>query len=141
MAEALIIGGNKYKGRDNVKFSVCRYGNVCGSTGSVVPIFKKMIAEGAKELPITDEKMTRFWLKMDNAIRFVLESLDKMQGGEIFIPKIPSIRLVDLCKAFDMPYKIIGLRCQEKIHEKLTYDYSSDKNNFLTIDEIRELIK
>jgi UDP-N-acetylglucosamine 4,6-dehydratase len=142
MAEALIIGGNKYKGRDNVKFSVCRYGNVCGSAGSVMPKFKKLISEGAKELPITDEKMTRFWFKMDNAIRFVLESLDKMQGGETFIPKIPSIRLVDLCKAFDMPYKVVGLRCKEKLHEKLTAYYDSGTNpEFLNIDEIKESIK
>jgi UDP-N-acetylglucosamine 4,6-dehydratase len=140
MAEAIVIGGNKYKGRDDVRFSVCRYGNVCGSAGSVVPLFKKLIAEGAEWLPLMDERMTRFWLKMDKAVEFVLESLDKMQGGEVFIPKIPSIRIVDLCKAFDMPYKVIGLRCVEKLHEKLTADYSSDQNEFLTIEQIKESI-
>jgi UDP-N-acetylglucosamine 4,6-dehydratase len=140
MAEAIIIGGNKYKGRDDLRFSVCRYGNVCGSAGSVVPLFKKLIAEGAEWLPLMDERMTRFWLKMDKAVEFVLESLDKMQGGEVFIPKIPSIRIVDLCKAFDMPYKVVGLRCAEKLHEKLTADYSSDQNEFLTAEQIKELL-
>lgn len=140
MAEAIVIGGNKYKSLDDVRFSVCRYGNVISSNGSVVPLFKKLISEGAKELPLTHPEMTRFWFPMPEAIRFVLNCIDKMQGGETFIPKIPSIRLVDLCKAFDMPYKIIGLRCQEKLHEKLTADYSSDKNEFLSIKQIKESI-
>lgn len=140
MAEALVIGGNKYKGKDDIRFSVCRYGNVINSAGSVVPIFKKLIAEGAEWLPITDEKMTRFFFPMSDAIEFVLDSLDKMQGSEIFIPRISSVRIVDICKALNMPYKVIGLRCQEKIHEKLTADYSSDKNEFLTIEQIKELL-
>jgi UDP-N-acetylglucosamine 4,6-dehydratase len=140
MAEALIIGGNKYRGMNDIRFSVCRYGNVCGSNGSIVPIFKKLIAEGEEYLPVTDEHCTRFWYPMKDAIEFVLDSLERMQGGETFIPKIPSIRIIDLCAAMDKPYKIIGLRGKEKIHEKLTTDYSSDKNEFLTIEQIRELL-
>jgi UDP-N-acetylglucosamine 4,6-dehydratase len=140
MAEALIIGGNKYKGTSDTRFSVCRYGNVAGSNGSVLPIFKKLIAEGAEYLPVTDDRCTRFWYPMKDAIEFVLDSIEKMQGGEVFIPRIPSIRIIDLCAALNMPYKVVGLRCQEKIHEKLTADYSSDKNEFLTIEQIKESI-
>lgn len=142
MAERIVLGGNKYKSSDNISFSVCRYGNVSGSNGSVIPLYKKLIADGAKYLPVTDEKMTRFWMSMETALKFVLDSIDKMQGGEVFIPRdIPSIRITDLCAAFDKPYKIIGLRCNEKIHESLEEGYSSDNNRFLTIDEIKELIK
>jgi UDP-N-acetylglucosamine 4,6-dehydratase len=141
MAEAIVIGGNKYKGMNDTRFSVCRYGNVVGSDGSVVPIFKKLIAEGAEYLPVTDERCTRFWYPMKDAIEFVLDSLDKMRGGETFIPKIPSIRIIDLCEAFGKPYKVIGLRCAEKIHEKLTADYDSGTNpEFLTVEQIRELL-
>jgi UDP-N-acetylglucosamine 4,6-dehydratase len=141
MAEALIIGGNKYKGTSDIRFSVCRYGNVAGSNGSVLPIFKKLIAEGAEYLPVTDEHCTRFWYPMKDAIEFVLDSLDKMQGGEIFIPRIKSIRIVDLCAALGMPYNIVGLRCKEKLHESLEQGYSSDQNKFLTIDEIKRSIE
>ena len=141
MAEALIIGGNKYRGKDDIRFSVCRYGNVAGSAGSVLPIFKKLIAEGTEYLPVTDERMTRFWFQMDKAIEFVLDSLDKMQGGEVFIPKIPSIRIIDLCEALGKPYKVVGLRCAEKLHEKLTADYDSGTNpEFLTIEQIKESV-
>jgi UDP-N-acetylglucosamine 4,6-dehydratase len=141
MAEAIVIGGNKYRGMNDIRFSVCRYGNVVGSAGSVLPIFKKLIAEGAEWLPITDEKMTRFWFQMEKAVEFVLDSLDKKQGGEVFLPKIPSIRIIDLCEAFGKPYKVVGLRCKEKIHEKLTTDYNSGDNEFLTIEQIKRSVK
>lgn len=141
MAERIVLGGNKYKSSDDIRFSVCRYGNVSGSNGSVIPLFKKLIAEGAEYLPVTDEKMTRFSMTMETALKFVLESINKMQGGEIFIPKdIPSIRIIDLCEAFGKPYKVIGLRCIEKLHESLEDGYSSDNNRFLTIDEIKEIL-
>lgn len=140
MAEAIVIGGNKYKSLDDVRFSVCRYGNVAGSAGSVLPIFKKLIEEGAEYLPITHPDMTRYWLPMSKAVELVLESLDKMQGGEIFIPKMRSIRLTDLCGALDMPYKVVGLRCREKLHEKIDENHSSDNNEFLTINQIKELL-
>jgi UDP-N-acetylglucosamine 4,6-dehydratase len=141
MAERIVLGGNKYKSSDDIRFSVCRYGNVSGSNGSVIPLYKKLIAEGTEYLPVTDERMTRFWMSMDAALKFVLDSIEKMQGGEVFIPRdIPSIRITDLCAAFGKPYKIIGLRCNEKIHESLDEGYSSDQNKFLTINEIKELI-
>jgi UDP-N-acetylglucosamine 4,6-dehydratase len=141
MAERIILGGNKYKSSDDIRFSVCRYGNVSGSNGSIIPLYKKLIEEGIEYLPVTDERMTRFWMSMDAALKFVLDSIEKMQGGETFIPRdIPSIRITDLCVAFGKPYKIIGLRCNEKIHESLDENYSSDKNIFLTIEQIKELI-
>jgi len=103
------------------RLSVVRYGNVVGSRGSVVPIFKKFIDEGSKELPITDDKMTRFWITIQQAVEFVLKSFERMNGGEIFVPKIPSIKLTDLAKAMapKLNYKIIGIRPGEKLHEKM----------------------
>lgn len=96
-----------------------RYGNVVGSRGSVVPFFKKLIASGSRELPITDDKMTRFWITQEEAIVFVVKSLQRMQGGEIFIPKIPSIRIIELAKAMapKLAQKIVGIRPGEKLHE------------------------
>ncbi len=141
MAEKLWINANATAADDNIRFSVCRYGNVVGSAGSVVPIFKKLIAEGAEYLPITDERMTRFWYPMESAISFVIDSLEKMQGGEIFIPRIPSIRIVDLAAAFGMPYRVVGIRPGEKIHEQLEPGYDSGSNPwFLTVEQIKETI-
>ena len=96
-----------------------RYGNVIGSRGSVVPFFKKILADGATELPITDPRMTRFWLRLEDGVAFVLKNFRRMQGGEIFIPKIPSMRITDLCEAIapGVPTKIIGIRPGEKLHE------------------------
>lgn len=111
-----IVGKNR-----DTKFSVVRYGNVVGSRGSVVPIFKDLIKQGNKELPITDIKMTRFWITLEQSVEFVLKSFNRMQGGEIFVPKIPSIKIVDLAKAMapKIKHKIIGIRPGEKLHEKL----------------------
>lgn len=141
LAEHLWLNANMTAANDDIRFSVCRYGNVCGSSGSVVPIFKKLITEGAEYLPITDERMTRFWMEMDKVLRFVEDSIESMEGNELFIPRLPSVLITDLCKALDMPYKIIGIRDGEKLHESLDIDYSSDNNTFLTIDEIKETIK
>lgn len=139
LAENLWINANKYAADDNIKFSVCRYGNVIGSNGSVVPLFKKLIAGGVTELPITHPEMTRFFFKMQYTLSFVQDSLEIMQGGETFIPKLPSVRITDLCKAFTMPYKVIGIRENEKLHEELEPGKSSLTNDwFLTVDEIKE---
>ena len=118
-SDKLFTAANNLVGDRITKFSVVRYGNVVGSRGSVVPFFKKMIENGAKELPITDERMTRFWLKLEDGIDFVLQAFRRMQGGEIFIPKIPSMRIMDLAKAIgpSVPTKIIGIRPGEKLHE------------------------
>lgn len=106
-------------GQDGPVFSVVRYGNVVGSRGSVVPFFNKLIAEGADHLPITDERMTRFWITLQQGVNFVLSSLASAKGGEVFVPKIPSMSTVDLAKSLapQLPHKIIGIRPGEKLHE------------------------
>jgi UDP-N-acetylglucosamine 4,6-dehydratase len=107
----------------------------------VVPVFKKLIEQGATELPITHPDMTRFWFKMDDVMLFVEDSLDKMQGGEIFIPKLPSVRITDLAAAFGLPYKVVGIREGEKIHETMGQEYDSGSNPwFLSVEEIKETI-
>lgn len=118
-SDKLFIAANNLVGYRRTKFAVVRYGNVVGSRGSVVPFFKKLIEDGAKELPVTDERMTRFWLKLEDGVMFVLKNFLRMQGGEIFVPKIPSMRIVDLVKAMApaLSMKIIGIRPGEKLHE------------------------
>lgn len=118
-SDKLFTAANNLVGDRVTRFAVVRYGNVVGSRGSVVPFFKKLIADGAKELPITDERMTRFWLKLEDGVDFVLKNFQRMQGGEIFIPKIPSMRILDLAKAIapEAGIKIIGIRPGEKLHE------------------------
>ncbi len=118
-SDKLFSAANNLVGARSTRFAVVRYGNVVGSRGSVVPFFKKLIAEGAKELPITDPRMTRFWLRLEDGVEFVLKNFQRMQGGEIFIPKIPSMRITDLCEAIapGVPTKIIGIRPGEKLHE------------------------
>ncbi len=118
-SDKLFTAANNLVGDRRTRFSVVRYGNVIGSRGSVVPFFKKLIADGAKELPVTDERMTRFWLRLEDGVEFVLKNFQRMQGGEIFIPKIPSMRIVDLVKAMDpkLSMKVIGIRPGEKLHE------------------------
>ena len=118
-SDKLFIAGNVYSGSHDTIFSVVRYGNVAGSRGSVIPYFKELIERGAKELPITDYRMTRFWLRLEQAIDMVLMALDIMQGGELFVKKIPSMRMVDLAQAMapDMKMMEVGIRPGEKIHE------------------------
>ena len=98
-SDKLFTAANNIVGEGETRFAVVRYGNVVGSRGSVVPFFKGLIERGATELPITDERMTRFWLKLEDGVEFVLKNFQRMQGGEIFIPKIPSMRILDLAKA------------------------------------------
>lgn len=118
-SDKLFTAANALVGDRPTRFAVTRYGNVVGSRGSVVPFFKKLVADGATELPITDERMTRFWLRLEDGVDFVLKNFERMHGGEIFIPKIPSMRVVDLAKAIapDLPIKVIGIRPGEKLHE------------------------
>lgn len=118
-SDKLFIQGNAYSSPSGTKFSVVRYGNVAGSRGSVIPFFQELVANGAKELPITDMKMTRFWLKLEQAVEMVLEALEHMHGGELFVKKIPSMHMPDLAKAIAPELKIteIGIRPGEKIHE------------------------
>ena len=120
-SDKLIISANFLSGSGVTKFAVVRYGNVVGSRGSVLPYFQSLIEKNVKSLPITDEKMTRFWITLDRGVEFVLNSIDMMMGGELFIPKTPSIKIIDLVKALDenMQYHIIGIRPGEKLHEVL----------------------
>ena len=118
-SDKLFVAANNMVGKRKTRFSVVRYGNVIGSRGSVVPFFKKLIQDGATELPITDPQMTRFLITLEGGVQFVLDNFSRMHGGEIFIPKIPSMKITDLAKALapDLPHKIIGIRPGEKMHE------------------------
>ncbi len=120
VAEKCFIAANAYGG-GRVKFSAVRYGNVVGSRGSVIPFFMDLKKQGCKEYPITDERMTRFWITLDQGVALVLKALDESVGGEIFIPKIPSMRVVDLAQALEPGCRLknIGIRPGEKIHESL----------------------
>ncbi|QIR75947.1 UDP-N-acetylglucosamine 4,6-dehydratase (inverting) [Sulfurospirillum diekertiae] len=118
-SDKLFVAANNIRGARRTQFAVVRYGNVVGSRGSVVPFFKKLIAEGAKELPITEAEMTRFWITLEQGVNFVLKNFERMKGGEIFIPKIASMKMVDLAKSMapHLGVKIIGIRPGEKMHE------------------------
>ncbi|NSL51790.1 UDP-N-acetylglucosamine 4,6-dehydratase (inverting) [Calidifontibacillus erzurumensis] len=118
-SDKLFVAGNSYVGNKETRFSVVRYGNVVGSRGSVVPFFKKLKENGATELPITDERMTRFWITLDQGVQFVIDNLQRMKGGEIFVPKIPSMKVIDLAEAIapECSIKIVGIRPGEKLHE------------------------
>lgn len=120
-SDKLFVAGNNMVGSRRTRFSVVRYGNVVGSRGSVVPFFKKLIESGATRLPITHKDMTRFWITLQHGVDFVLENFARMHGGEIFVPKIPSMRIVDLAKAMapDLPFDIVGIRPGEKLHETM----------------------
>lgn len=117
VAEKLIIQGNSYTGEKKTRFSCVRYGNVIGSRGSVIPVFKEQMKSGV--ITITDERMTRFWITLDQGVNFVINCIEKMRGGEIFIPKIPSMKLMDLADAISpgIEKQITGIRPGEKLHE------------------------
>jgi UDP-N-acetylglucosamine 4,6-dehydratase/5-epimerase len=121
VSDKLFVAANNIVGGERTRFSVVRYGNVVGSRGSVVPFFNDLIAQNSDYLPITDEGMTRFWITLQQGVDFVLKNFQRMHGGEIFVPKIPSIRVVDLANAMapEMPHKIVGIRPGEKIHETM----------------------
>ncbi|MEO9655816.1 UDP-N-acetylglucosamine 4,6-dehydratase (inverting) [Marinomonas sp.] len=132
-SDKLFVAANNMVGQGRTRFSVVRYGNVVGSRGSVVPFFQKLVTEGAEAIPITHPDMTRFWITLPMGVDFVLKNFQRMQGGEIFIPKIPSVRILDLAAAYapHLPTKNIGIRPGEKLHEVMcpsddsfhTYEY------------------
>jgi UDP-N-acetylglucosamine 4,6-dehydratase len=132
-SDKLFVAANNFAGSRRTRFSVVRYGNVIGSRGSVVPFFRKRIADGTDHLPITDERMTRFWITLQQGVAFVLKNFQRMHGGEIFVPKIPSTYITDLATAIapDMEQRVIGVRPGEKLHEvmcpaddaHLTYEF------------------
>lgn len=119
VAEKLFVHGNSYVGLGVTRFSCTRYGNVIGSRGSVIPLFREQRETG--KVTVTDERMTRFWLTLDQAVRFVVSCIEQMRGGEVFVPKIPSMKLVDLAKAVapECAVDVIGMRPGEKLHEAL----------------------
>jgi UDP-N-acetylglucosamine 4,6-dehydratase (inverting) len=116
-SDKLFVAANSYSGESGTQFAVVRYGNVVGSRGSVVPFFKSKKSEGV--LPITDERMTRFWITLEQGVRFVIKNFSRMHGGEIFVPKIPSMNIMDLAKAIAPAAKtrVVGIRPGEKLHE------------------------
>jgi UDP-N-acetylglucosamine 4,6-dehydratase len=118
-AEKLFVQSNAYAGGRETRFSCVRYGNVVGSRGSVVPVFLRQRRTG--KITITDERMTRFWISLEQGVRFVIRCLEQMQGGEVFVPKIPSMKVIDLAKAVapEAKIEIIGIRPGEKLHEVL----------------------
>ena len=125
--EKLLIAANAYTGSKETTFAVVRYGNVVGSRGSVIPFFKELVSKGEKELPITDTRMTRFWITLQDGVRTVLFALRVSVGGEIFVPYIPSMRITDLARAIcpDCRFRIIGIRPGEKLHETLLSEEES----------------
>ena len=119
-SDKLFVAGNSYVGRTGIpKFAVVRYGNVLGSRGSIIPRWREMIKNGAEHLSVTDERMTRFWITLDDAADFVINNFRRMKGGEVFVPKIPSMRIMDLARAMDpdIEIKLMGIRPGEKLHE------------------------
>lgn len=118
-SDKLLVAGNTYAGHSQTRFGVVRYGNVMGSRGSVIPFFRKLAPTG--RLPITDERMTRFWITLDQAVRFVVDSFERLVGGELFVPKIPSTTVVDLARAIapEAEIDLVGIRPGEKLHEEM----------------------
>lgn len=133
-SDKLFIAANGYSSKRTC-FSVVRYGNVAGSRGSVIPFFQQLVKKGAKSLPVTDPNMTRFWLKLENAVWLVLKAFEVMQGGELFVKKIPSMRIMDLAKAIapNLDTHIVGIRPGEKIHEQMIS--AEDARHTLEFDE------
>lgn len=132
-SDKLFISGNSYSGEAKTRFAVVRYGNVVGSRGSVIPFFKMKRESGT--LPITDAKMTRFWITLEHGVNFVLRCLETMNGGELFVPKIPSMNIMDLAKAIapECKTEIVGIRPGEKIHEVMITE--DDARNTLEFDD------
>ncbi|CCQ09737.1 UDP-N-acetylglucosamine 4,6-dehydratase [Pseudoalteromonas luteoviolacea B = ATCC 29581] len=143
-SDKLFVAANNIAGGHKTTFSVVRYGNVVCSRGSVVPIFQKFIDEGRDHIPITHDEMTRFWISLQQGVDFVLKNFERMLGGEIFVPKIPSIRITDLAKAMapNTPIKIIGIRPGEKLHEimcpaDLSFDTFEFEDHFVIAPGIK----
>ena len=131
VSDKLFIAANAYAGEKNVRFSIVRYGNVAGSRGSVIPFFQKMLAQGETVLPITDYRMTRFWISLDEGVQLVIKALHEAKGGETFISKIPSFRITDLAQAMapQCRTKEVGIREGEKLHEIMVTQEDSAMTN------------
>jgi UDP-N-acetylglucosamine 4,6-dehydratase/5-epimerase len=129
-ADKLFVAANNIVGTMKTRFAVVRYGNVVGSRGSVVPFFQKLIQEKAPEIPITDPRMTRFWITLQQCVDLVINSFERMHGGEIFVPKIPSMKITDLAETLapGLPIKVVGIRPGEKLHEAM---FSSEASHLV----------
>lgn len=138
-AESLFLAANNTRGFSGPRFSVVRYGNVWNSTGSVVPTWRKMLANGGA-VPVTDPMCTRFFMTMDDAVNLVLDTVDTMKGGELVIPTLPAYRLYDLAEAMRANIKITGLPKWEKLHESMEAGNSSDTARRMTVQELREAL-
>jgi UDP-N-acetylglucosamine 4,6-dehydratase len=144
-ADKLFVAANNYSQSYGTKFSVVRYGNVMGSRGSVIPFFQNLASQG-KPLPITDKRMTRFWISLEDAVKFVLDSFQMMQGGELYVPRIPSMKILDLANAISPKSELleIGIRPGEKLHEEMISAEDSrrtvkvSKNRFLVLPVVAE---
>ncbi len=144
VSDKLFVAANAYAGKGRTRFAVVRYGNVAGSRGSVIPFFMKLVKEGKRELPITDFRMTRFWITLDEGVNLVLKALSEAQGGEIYVAKIPSFKVVDLAKAIcpECSLREVGIREGEKLHEvmiseedaRTTYEY---EDHFIIYPQFR----
>ena len=142
LAESAFLAANNITGWTGPRFAVCRYGNVWGSTGSVVPVWKQMIADGAKEVPVTDPECTRFFMRMQEAVELVLDTINTMKGGELKIPTLPAYRLGDLAAAMGVGVQVNGLPKWEKLHEGMADGNTSDKARRMSVDELKaELAK
>jgi len=138
MAESLFLAANN-TGR--TRFAVTRYGNVSGSSGSVIPRWRKMIADGVQALPVTDPECTRFWMLMSEAVELVVSTAKTMRGGELAIPELPAYRVGDLAEAMGVPYVVTGLHGWEKKHEGMRDGMTSDIARRMSVDELREALK
>ena len=134
-SDKIFVSANNISGANGPRFAVVRYGNVVGSRGSVIPFFQRKMSEGIDHLPITDERMTRFWITLQQGVNFVLSSLEMMHGGEVFVPKIPSMKITDLASAMapELPQKHVGIRPGEKLHEVMVP--IDDGRNTLDIED------
>ena len=139
-AESLFLAANNTRGWTGPMFSVCRYGNVWGSTGSVVPIWREVL-RNSDTVPVTNPDCTRFFMTMDEAIGLVLSTVATMAGGEVNIPTLPAYRLGDLAEAMGARMKVLGLPLYEKLHESMGAGNSSDRARRMTIDELKEALK
>lgn len=136
LAESVFLAANNTMGWKGPRFAVTRYGNVWNSTGSVVPVWKKLIKDGADEVPVTDPECTRFFMRMNEAVTLVVDTISSMKGGEIAIPTLPAFRLGDLAEAMGVKMRITGLPAWEKAHESMSDGNSSDKARRMSVQEL-----
>lgn len=138
LSEKLLIASNNERGATGPRASCTKYGNISGSTGSVIPTWRAMIARGIKRVPCTDQECTRYWMRIEHAAKFVLDSTERMQGGEVFIPELPAYRLGDLAEAMGVDIEIVGLKDSEKRHETMDGKTTSETARRMSVQELRD---